>query len=125
MGAFNVTLLEELGYDFNTTTGFSDPMDERFRARDYDEAAFEPEAIQSVISSYAKMNVYEAPLSIMAAHDAAATPAAVAATSTAPSGAPLSTPAPSVAPSQGAGQQGPPNGGPGGSRRRRRSNRQS
>lgn len=80
MAAFNVTMLEELGYDVNQTD-LADPMDSRFAAQDYDAAAFEPDAIRKVVSSFASLNAYEAPASIAAAvsvqpSTAAATPTA-------------------------------------------------
>ena len=66
MAAFNVTLLEDLGYDFNTTIGFADPMDERFRSQDYEESDFSEAEIKKVISSYADLKAYESPESIIA-----------------------------------------------------------
>ena len=65
MDAFNVTLLEELGYRFNSTYDFTDPEDPRYAARDYSAAAYRPAAIQSAISSLGSLNAY-APIASIA-----------------------------------------------------------
>lgn len=59
MDAFNVTLLEELGYEFSSTYDFQDPEDPRYAAQDYSAAAFEPTAIKSKITSLGNLNAYK------------------------------------------------------------------
>lgn len=70
MAAMNISLLEDLGYDFNSTIGFSDPNDERFTAKDYDAAAFEPAGISSAVASLASLNPYSAAQSVIDAQNA-------------------------------------------------------
>lgn len=60
MAAFNTTLLRELGYDYNSTQGFSDPMDPRFTAQDYDEAAFTDEARREKVRMFGNLQAYAA-----------------------------------------------------------------
>lgn len=90
MAAFNTTTLEALGYDFNSTQGFGDPMDPRFIAKAYDESAFSDAAKHEAVSSLAALNAYAPVSSLMAAEkqyyataglnsDAASAPAQTAA----------------------------------------------
>lgn len=58
MAAFNTTLLRELGYDCNSTQGFSDPMDSRFTAKDYDISAFTDEARREKVRMFGNLNAY-------------------------------------------------------------------
>ena len=68
MAAMNVTMLEEMGYDFNETRGYGDPNDSRFQAQDYNDAAFEPAGISSAVAALASLNPYAAAFSVMEAH---------------------------------------------------------
>lgn len=70
MDAFNVTLLEALGYDFKNTIGFSNPTDTRFAPQDYSAQAFESAAVTSAVMSLASLNPYGGATSIMAAQSA-------------------------------------------------------
>lgn len=114
MDAFNVTLLEELGYEFNDTYGFIDPTDSRFKARAYDSADFQPAAITSTLSALGNLNAYAQAASLAAAetayyataagNDAASTAApAPTGSSGQPSGG---SPPSSRAPSNGGGRPG-------------------
>ncbi|KAK4545565.1 hypothetical protein LTR36_002915 [Oleoguttula mirabilis] len=67
MDAFNTTILSAMGYDFSSTQQYSDPMDTRFAAQDYSDAAFAPDAISSAVASLASMNPYAPASSLMAA----------------------------------------------------------
>lgn len=58
MAAFNTTLLRELGYDYNSTQGFSDPMDSRFTAKDYDVDAFNDDARREKVRMFGNLNAY-------------------------------------------------------------------
>lgn len=74
MAAMNISLLQELGYDFDSAIGFADPRDARFAARDYSPAAFAPAGISSAVASLASLNPYAAAQSYMQAqHDYYAT----------------------------------------------------
>ncbi|KAK3720182.1 hypothetical protein LTR37_004006 [Vermiconidia calcicola] len=70
MAAFNVTLLQELGYDVKDGVGFADPVDGRFKAQDYSDEAFAPDAIRSAFSAMATLNPYGAEASVVAAENA-------------------------------------------------------
>ena len=70
MAAFNVTMLEALGYEFNSTISFSDPTDPRFAPQAYDAAAFAPDAISSRVASLASLNPYGPASSLVAAEAA-------------------------------------------------------
>ena len=70
MATMNITLLEELGYKFDDSIGYDDPMDTRFAAQDYSDAAFAPSAVSSAVMSLASMNPYQAASSMMAAESA-------------------------------------------------------
>ncbi|KAK3112566.1 hypothetical protein LTR53_011038 [Teratosphaeriaceae sp. CCFEE 6253] len=58
MDAFNVTYLQELGY--TTAIDYSDPMNPAFAPQAYSDAAFQPAAISSAVSSLANMGAYTA-----------------------------------------------------------------
>jgi FtsP/CotA-like multicopper oxidase with cupredoxin domain len=62
MGAFNVTSLSNFGYP--ETTKFIDPMDQKYRAKDYDASAFEPERIQQRLREFALMDAYKNPVEV-------------------------------------------------------------
>lgn len=70
MAVMNVTLLESLGYDFNTTTGYADPDDASFVAQDYSDEAFAPAAVSSAVLSLASLNPYQSVSSLLAAESA-------------------------------------------------------
>ena len=74
MASFNVTLLEELGYDMNTA--YIDPLDSRFQAQAYSDEAFTSDGIKKAVRSFANLNAYAAPASAIAERNApVATPA--------------------------------------------------
>ncbi|KAK0842126.1 hypothetical protein LTS02_016602 [Friedmanniomyces endolithicus] len=58
MDAFNVTYLQELGYD--SSIDFSDPMNPQFAPQAYNDAAYAPAALTSAVSSLANMGAYSA-----------------------------------------------------------------
>ncbi|KAK4508628.1 hypothetical protein PRZ48_002367 [Zasmidium cellare] len=70
MAAFNTTILASLGYDFNSTQGFGDPLDSRFIAKDYDANAFSDSAKHAAVSSFASLNAYAPVTSLVAAENA-------------------------------------------------------
>ena len=70
MAVMNVTLLQQLGYDFNSTLGFVNPDDPRFIAQAYSDDDFTPDAVSSAVVSLAGLNAYQAASSIMAAESA-------------------------------------------------------
>ncbi|KAJ4345843.1 uncharacterized protein N0V89_011978 [Didymosphaeria variabile] len=57
MAAFNVTSLADFGYP--ETTKFIDPMEERWRSRDYDDSAFTEQAIQDRLSQFYMLDAYD------------------------------------------------------------------
>lgn len=67
MAAFNVTLLNELGYEFNSTTGYSDPLAAKFVAQDYNDEAYTESAIISMINAFGNLNAYAPASSLQAA----------------------------------------------------------
>jgi bilirubin oxidase len=67
MAAFNVTLLEELGYDFESTQGFDSPDGTEFTAADFSDAAYEDDAKHSVVRSLGSLNAYQPATSLIAA----------------------------------------------------------
>jgi bilirubin oxidase len=69
MDAFNTTLVESLGYDFNSTFAFSDPMAEQFTAQDYSDEAYQPSALTSAVLSLASLAPYPLASSLMAAEN--------------------------------------------------------
>lgn len=70
MAAFNTTRLRELGYEYESTQGFGDPMDARFTAQDYSTAAFTDAARRSAVRSFAALEAY-APVAALQAAQAA------------------------------------------------------
>jgi hypothetical protein len=96
MAAFNVTLLEELGYDFNSTHGYDDPEGNEFAAVAFNADAYDSEAKHSAVRSLGSLNAYQPASSLIAAQASyyaekadKKSPATRAATQT-PSVAPLS-----------------------------------
>lgn len=69
MAAFNVTMLSQLGYEFNSSAQYDNPTDTRFVAQDYSAADFEPPAISAAVSSLAKLNPYGMQSALEAAED--------------------------------------------------------
>jgi len=67
MAAFNVTLLEELGYDFESTQGFGNPESTEFSAVDFSAEAYEDDAKHSVVRSLGSLNAYQPATSLIAA----------------------------------------------------------
>lgn len=67
MAAFNVTLLEELGYDFESTQGYDNPDGSEFSAVDFSSEAFEDNAKHSVVRSFGSLNAYQPVTSLIAA----------------------------------------------------------
>ena len=67
MDVFNSTKLEALGYQFNSTWGFTDPRDPRYTARPVSPSAFEPAAIQSKISALGHLGAYASASELWAA----------------------------------------------------------
>ncbi|KAK6212285.1 hypothetical protein LQW54_005416 [Pestalotiopsis sp. IQ-011] len=55
MDAFNVTQITDLGYN---ETEFNDPMEARWRAKDYDSADFTPDAITATVQYMASLKPY-------------------------------------------------------------------
>ncbi|KAH9825623.1 Multicopper oxidase [Teratosphaeria destructans] len=70
LDAFNVTILNALGYDFNSSLVYSDPMDTRFHPQEYSESLYEPAAISSAIASLGSMNPYGAATALSSAENA-------------------------------------------------------
>ena len=59
MDVFNVTLLEELGYKYQDTQEFQNPLDPRFQAQASSAAAYGPAAIQSTLSYLGHLDAYK------------------------------------------------------------------
>ncbi|KAL1604037.1 hypothetical protein SLS60_005629 [Paraconiothyrium brasiliense] len=57
MAAFNVSSLADFGYP--ETTKFIDPMEERWRSRDYDDSAFTEQAIQDRCHDFYMLDAYD------------------------------------------------------------------
>lgn len=68
MAAFNVTLLTELGYDFEDTQGFDDPQNKEYSAVDFTEEAYGEDARHSAVRSLGSLNAYQPASSLIAAH---------------------------------------------------------
>jgi expansin (peptidoglycan-binding protein) len=68
MAVMNITLLEALGYDTNTT-GYADPTDSRFAPKAYSDEAFTPDAESAAVLSLANLNPYGDPLAAIAAQN--------------------------------------------------------
>jgi FtsP/CotA-like multicopper oxidase with cupredoxin domain len=86
MAAMDITLLEALGYDVNTT-GYADPTDPRFAPQDYSAEAFSLDAEGAAVVSLANMNPYgdvTAAISAQKAHYATASSPGEATTTVAP-----------------------------------------
>jgi bilirubin oxidase len=67
MAAFNVTLLEELGYDFESTQGYDNPDGTEYSAVDFSDDAYDIEAKHSVVRSFGSLNAYQPATSLVAA----------------------------------------------------------
>lgn len=67
MAAFNVTLLTELGYDFNSTHGYDDPEGNEFSAVDFSANAYDDDAKHSVVRSLGSLNAYQPASALIAA----------------------------------------------------------
>ena len=67
MAAFNVTLLEELGYDFESTQGYDNPDGTEYSAADFSDDAYGDEAKHSVVRSLGSLNAYQPATSLVAA----------------------------------------------------------
>lgn len=67
MAAFNVSLLDELGYEFNSTTGYSDPLTPQFVSQDYSDDAYSESSIMSMIHAFGNLNAYAPASSVIAA----------------------------------------------------------
>jgi bilirubin oxidase len=68
MGAFNVTLLKELGYP--ETQGFNNPDDARFISKTYTANAFKLTQRKKAVKSLAAMNPYASASKVIAAASA-------------------------------------------------------
>jgi FtsP/CotA-like multicopper oxidase with cupredoxin domain len=78
---FNVTKLEALGYAFNSTQVYANPMDAKFAALPYKKQDYSLDAEMSAVSSLASLNAYAPATSLMAAQSAYWATATVSATS--------------------------------------------
>jgi bilirubin oxidase len=67
MAAFNVTLLEELGYDFESTQGYDSPDGAAFSAANFSAAAYGDDAKHSAVRSFGSLNAYQPVTSLIAA----------------------------------------------------------
>jgi bilirubin oxidase len=67
MAAFNVTLLEELGYDFESTQGYDNPDGTEFSAADFSADVYEDDAKHSAVRSLGSLNAYQPATSLIAA----------------------------------------------------------
>jgi len=67
MAAFNVTLLNELGYEFNSTTGYSDPLTPQFVSQDYSDDAYSESSIMSMMQAFGNLDAYAPASSVIAA----------------------------------------------------------
>jgi FtsP/CotA-like multicopper oxidase with cupredoxin domain len=92
LAAFNVTLLESLGYDLNSTLNFANPMDTRFAAQKYNASAYTPDAISSAVESLASLGAYQAASSVATSLSSKSTsPSTTSATTTDAASATAST----------------------------------
>ena len=57
MAAFNVTSLQDFGYP--ETTKFIDPMEERWRSKNYDDSAFTKQGIQDRLYEFYSLDAYD------------------------------------------------------------------
>jgi len=67
MAAFNVTLLTELGYEFNSTHGYDDPEGNEFSAVDFSTNAYDNDAKHSAVRSLGSLNAYQPASALIAA----------------------------------------------------------
>nr|POE77559.1 bilirubin oxidase [Quercus suber] len=67
LAAFNVTALNNLGYDFSSTQQFADPLDSRFSAQVYDASKFTPDAIKKAVDDLAALNAYQPAAALLSA----------------------------------------------------------
>jgi len=67
MGAFNVTLLTELGYEFSSTQGYGDPEGNEFSPVDFTAESYDIDAKHSVVRSLGSLNAYQPASSLKAA----------------------------------------------------------
>ncbi|CAK4030650.1 hypothetical protein AC579_6322 [Lecanosticta acicola] len=70
MAAFNTTRLAALGYTFDSTEQFSDPLDPRFAPKAYNAADYSDAAKHSAVSSLVALSAYAPASSLMAAEAA-------------------------------------------------------
>lgn len=59
LDAFNSTLLEELGYKFEATQDFTDPLDPRFRPRPSAASDYEEQSILSTLDALGNLGAYK------------------------------------------------------------------
>lgn len=86
LDVFNVTLLQQLGYEYPNATTYSNPEDPRFAPKAYNAADFQPAAVSSAVLSLASLQPYAdaTPLiSAESAYWATATPTTTSQSSTA------------------------------------------
>lgn len=57
MAAFNVSSLQDFGYP--ETTKFIDPMEQRWRSKDYDDSAFTEQGVQDRLYDFYKLDAYD------------------------------------------------------------------
>ncbi|KAF2721831.1 bilirubin oxidase [Polychaeton citri CBS 116435] len=69
MAVFNTTALAGLGYEYDSTQQYSDPMDTRFAPRDYDAADWSQGAIISAMSSLGALSAYAQATALIAAEN--------------------------------------------------------
>jgi hypothetical protein len=67
MGAFNVTLLTELGYDFSSTQIYGDPENNEFEPADFAAEAYDIDTKHSAVRSLGSLNAYQPASSLKAA----------------------------------------------------------
>ena len=70
MAAYNITLIEDLGYDVDKLSEFADPMNPKFRPQDYSDKAYAPDAVSSAVAALASLNPYKPALSLISAEQA-------------------------------------------------------
>lgn len=59
LDAFNATLLEELGYKFEKTQDFSNPLDPRYRPQPSSASDYEESSIRSTLSALGNLGAYK------------------------------------------------------------------
>ncbi|QIW97104.1 hypothetical protein AMS68_002622 [Peltaster fructicola] len=70
LDAFNVTLLENLGYEYPNSTTYGNPEDARFAPKQSVAADFQPAAVTAAVQSLAQMRPYASASEIMDAENA-------------------------------------------------------